>query len=191
MLIKIVNYISHKLYYIFNRNKFAFLAPNAYVQKLLRIDGRENIYIGENVIIKKMTWLAAVPLTNAPVCSLKIEKGSVIGNFNHIYATGCIHIEENVLTADKVYIADNLHQYRDPHIPIMKQPILQLKSITIGCGSWIGENVCVIGANIGKHCTVGANAVVTHDIPDYSVAVGIPAKVIKKYNHQICQWEEV
>jgi acetyltransferase-like isoleucine patch superfamily enzyme len=174
---------------MFNRDKFAFLAPNAFVQKLLRIEGKENIYIGENVVIQKMTWLAAVPITKYSRCCLKIEKGSIIGNFNHIYATECIHIEENVLIADKVYIADNLHQYTEPYIPIMKQPILQLKSIKIGSGSWIGENVCIIGANIGKHCIIGANAVVTNDIPDYSVAVGIPAKVIKRYNHQMCQWE--
>jgi acetyltransferase-like isoleucine patch superfamily enzyme len=61
----------------------------------------------------------------------------------------------------------------------------------IGEGSWLGENVCVIGASIGKHCVIGANSVVTKDIPDYSVAVGIPAKVIKKYNFNKCEWEKI
>lgn len=54
------------------------------------------------------------------------------------------------------------------------------KLFCIGEGSWIGENVCVCGANIGKHCVIGANSVVTKDIPDYSVAVGCPARIIKK-----------
>jgi len=51
--------------------------------------------------------------------------------------------------------------------------------------------VCVIGASVGKHSIVGANSVVTSDIPDYSIAVGAPAKVIKQYNHQTNQWERI
>ena len=52
----------------------------------------------------------------------------------------------------------------------------------IGDGSWIGTGSVVLpGATIGKHCTIGANSVVTGDIPDYSVAVGAPARVIKRY----------
>ena len=58
----------------------------------------------------------------------------------------------------------------------------------IGEGSWLGEHVCVIGASIGKHCVIGANAVVVHDIPDYSVAVGAPARVIKKFNEDSNSW---
>lgn len=60
--------------------------------------------------------------------------------------------------------------------------------MVIGEGSWIGENVCVIGASVGRHCVIGANAVVTKDIPDYSVAVGAPARVIKKYNFNRGAW---
>ena len=61
----------------------------------------------------------------------------------------------------------------------------------IGEGTWLGEGVCVIGAKIGKGCVIGANAVVTKDIPDYSVAVGSPAKVIKKYNSDTKRWEKL
>ena len=48
--------------------------------------------------------------------------------------------------------------------------------------------MCVIGAKIGKHCVIGANSVVTKDIPDYCIAVGIPAKVIKRYDFEKKQW---
>ena len=54
----------------------------------------------------------------------------------------------------------------------------------------LGENVCVIGAS-GKHSIVGTNSVVTSDIPDYSIAVGTPAKVIKQNNHQTNKWERI
>ena len=76
-------------------------------------------------------------------------------------------------------------------VPIKEQGIIQKKDVYIGDGSWLGENVCVIGASIGQHCVIGANSVVTKDIPDYSVAVGSPAKVIKRYNPETKQWGKV
>lgn len=102
-----------------------------------------------------------------------------------------MHIHKSALLAEHVYISDNLHGYSNINVPIKDQPLTQLRDVNIGEGSWIGENVCIIGASIGKNSVVGANSVVTHDIPDYCVAVGIPAKVIKKYNLDSCLWEKV
>jgi len=76
-------------------------------------------------------------------------------------------------------------------MPILKQPIKQLPPMTIGDGTWLGENVCVLGVSIGKNCVIGANSVVTKEIPDYSVAVGAPARIIKKYNLNTNRWEKV
>lgn len=56
----------------------------------------------------------------------------------------------------------------------------------IGEGSWLEVNVCVMGATIGKHCVVGANSVVIHDIPDYCVVVGI----VKRYDFATKQWRK-
>lgn len=156
----------------------------------LQLDGKKNISIGKYVSIHYKSWLAAMPLTGEKV-ELVIEDGTVIGHFAHIYATRSIHIEKKVLIADKVYISDNLHGYENPKLPIIDQPIVQKKPVIIGEGSWIGENVCIIGASVGKHCVIGANSVVTKDIPDNSVAVGSPAKVIKKYNSETKLWEKV
>ena len=64
-------------------------------------------------------------------------------------------------------------------------------TVEIGEGSWLGENVCVLGTHIGKHCVIGANSVVTKDIPDYSVAVGIPAKVIKRFDLESKSWRRI
>lgn len=156
----------------------------------LEIDGPRNISIGNDVIIGYKSWLAAMPLTGNNA-KLVIEDGCRIGNFNHIYSTRGIVIRKNVLTADKVYISDNLHGYEDIITPIYLQPIVQKNDVEIGEGSWLGENVCVIGAKIGKHCVIGANSVVTKDIPDYSVAVGTPAKVIKQYDFNCNSWKKV
>lgn len=64
--------------------------------------------------------------------------------------------------------------------------------IRIGAGAWVGTHVAIIGAvHIGRNCVIGANSVVTQDVPDYCVAAGIPARVIKRYNQQTNCWEKV
>lgn len=191
MINRIFNFLNRKWFFLLNKNQFKLIASTAVVRRLLRIEGKQNISLHENVIIQKMTWLAAVPLTGATKCHLEIGKGSIIGNFNHIYATGEIIIGENVLTADKVFITDNSHHFENPEIPIMHQGIKQLEKVTIGNGAWLGENVAVLGVCIGKNCVIGANSVVTTAIPDYCVAVGSPARVIKKYNIDLKKWEKV
>ena len=156
----------------------------------LHLDGCKNIFIGDRCTIGYKTWLAAVPKTGRNV-RLTIGDRCAIGNFNHIYATRSVVLHNDVLTADKVYISDNLHGYEDIGTPIWAQPIMQNGEVEIGEGSWLGENVCVLGAKIGKHCVIGANSVVTKDIPDYSVAVGAPAKVIKHYNFDENEWKKI
>ena len=187
---KLLGRIFRNLFLFFNRWRFKHVGTKVRVYKPLSIDGIENITLENNVTVHKLTWLAAMPLTGNNV-QLIIQEGTTIGHFNHIYATNSVIIERNVLTADKVYISDNLHSYEDIELPVLKQPIKQCSPVVIGEGSWIGENVCVIGASIGKHCVVGANSVVTHDIPDYSIAVGVPARVIKKYNFSSQKWDSI
>jgi len=153
-----------------------------------KLDKPKNIYIGNKVSLGRMTWLAANALTDNNNCRLTIGDGTYIGNFAHIYCTSKIEIGQNVLFADRVYITDNLHSYQDIHAPIIAQPILQLNEVYIGNGAWIGENVCIIGANIGKQSVIGANSVVTKSIPDYCVAVGSPAKIIKRYSFDQQAW---
>lgn len=167
------------------------VSPSAVVQRLMRVDGAANIHIGPGAIVQQGSWLAAVPLTGAQQCRLEIRAGSVIGHFNHIYCTRSITIEEDVLTADKVYISDCAHSYADIETPVVRQPIVQLRDVVIGRGAWLGENVCVIGARVGRGSVVGANSVVTEDIPDYCVAVGAPARVVKRYNQTTKQWEKI
>lgn len=188
LIMRISEYIWKRLWWLFNTWRFKKLEISSYIDRPLRINGSKNIEIEKNVLINYKTWLAASPLTDNNKPILKIKEGAVIGSFNHIYATNKIIIEENVLIADKVYITDNLHCYEDIKVPIKNQKIIQLNQVTIGAGSWLGEHVCVIGANIGKNCVIGANSVVTKNIPDYCVAVGSPAKIIKKYDIDQKKW---
>ena len=177
-----------KFFYRFILKK---VGKKSIIFKPLKIIGPQNILIGNNVEILESAWLSSTPLTGSCNSLLEIKDGTSVGHYCHIYSTKKIIIEEKVLLADKVYISDNSHTFDKINVPVIDQKIKQLNSVNIGAGSWIGENVCIIGAKIGKQCIIGANSVVLSDIPDYSIAVGSPAKVIKKYDFKIKKWEKV
>ncbi len=123
--------------------------------------------------------------------SLKIGTDCVFGYNNHITSVRSVLIGDYVLTANNVYISDNMHSYEDVTQPIVKQPVKFKGAVSIGNGTWIGENACILGVSIGMNCVIGANAVVTHDIPDFSVAVGNPAVVIRQFDRQNQQWKDI
>lgn len=179
------------LYAILNRCLYGSIRLDSRIFSPLKVTGKRNIYFGRAVTIEYKSWLTALAIENGVVPRLEIGDGSIIGHFNHIYATKSIKIGKNVLTADRVYISDNLHAYEDINTPIMHQEVKQINVVEIGDGSWLGEGVCVLGAKIGKGCVIGSNSVVTKDIPDYCVAVGAPARVIKRFNFTTQKWEKV
>lgn len=179
--------VLNRQYYRKHLQKFG---TNSYIIRPLKMSGRKYIIVHENVIIAHYSWLMAIPLDANKGCKLEIGKGCNIGHYNHICATEAVIIEDDVLTADKVYISDNLHSYEDIHVPIKLQPIKQIATVVIGSGSWIGESACIIGAKIGRNCVVGANAVVTKDVPDYCVVAGAPAKIIKRYCLETQAWKK-
>lgn len=153
-----------------------------------KIDGYRFISIGNKVFLEQGTWLAAAPIDGSQQCLLSIGDGTYIGRYGHFYATKEIIIGKKVLIADKVYISDNQHGYQNVDQPVIDQQVLQLPAVEIGDGAWLGENACIIGASVGKNSVVAANAIVRKSIPDYCVAVGTPAKVIKRYNFESKQW---
>lgn len=181
--------ILSKFWGVLLRPYFGLAGRNLRIYSPLKIDGFKRIFLGENVSIGYRVWLAASNTTNKDV-EVVIGDGCRIGSFNHIYATGRILIGKNVLTAERVYISDNLHNYENPYVPILQQGVSQLNAVEIGSGTWIGENACIMGAKIGKNCIIGANAVVVKNIPDYCVAVGVPARIIKRYNTETGKWEK-
>lgn len=153
-----------------------------------KLEGARRIFIGNKVYINSGGWLACMPLTGNPHCRLSIGEGTYVGRFCHFYATSGITIGKKVLIADKVYLSDNLHGYKDSTVPVIDQPVEQLKEVIIHDGAWLGENVCVVGASVGKNSVVGANSVVTRDIPDYCVAAGAPAMIIKRFDPAKNEW---
>ena len=94
-------------------------------------------------------------------------------------------------TGQNAFVAGFNHGYNDGEINSSDQP-LDIRPVVIGDDSHVGANsVVVAGVTIGRRCQIGAGSVVTKDIPDFSIAVGNPAKIIKRYNHDTKQWEKV
>ena len=186
-MIHYINRVIYIIYYFLNVRQFHKLPFKAMVFFSVRVQGKKYISISKNSVIQRYGWLLALKIDNHEP-ELSIGKGCAIGDFCHITAVRKVQIENYVLMANHVYISDNLHAYQDINIPIIKQDVVFKSAVNIGTGTWIGENVCIIGASIGKNCVIGANSVVTKDIPDYCIAVGSPARIIKKFDHLQNSW---
>ena len=122
--------------------------------------------VGENTLIFN-------ELTVVLPKNVTIGSGCTIMNGVVMMGAGGITIENNVLIGAQAKLISNNHDVYD-------RAVLTVKPVLIKEGAWIGAGVSVLpGVTVGKYAVVGANSVVTKDIPDYAVAVGIPAKVVK------------
>lgn len=111
--------------------------------------------------------------------SLRIGDKAVFGKDNTVNCYLDVEIGSATLVADWVYVCDFDHITDDVHRPIKDQGIVKTP-VRIGPDCWIGTKVTVLrGTRVGRGCVLGAHAVVRGDIPDYSIAVGAPARVVR------------
>jgi len=104
---------------------------------------------------------------------------------------GPVTIGNDVMLAQNIVISGLNHNYSNIFIPTSFQKVTT-NEIIIDDETWIGSNSVILpGVHIGKHCVIGAGSVVTKNIPDFSVAVGNPAKIIRRYNAVTKQWEKL
>ncbi len=146
------------------------------------IDYLKEHYPGLERKVKRRDYLFHDP-------SVTIGDCTSFGRFCFITCTGRIKIGKAVIFSDRVYISDTDHRYEDPDLPILYQSLTKGGAVEIGDHSWIGTGVTVLNCSIGKHCVIGAHSLVTKDIPEYSVAAGTPARVIKRYDFETGQWQ--
>ncbi len=106
-----------------------------------------------------------------------------------IAAMSEIVIEDDVLFASNINMTDGLHGYENACEPYASQRMFRIAPIRINRGCWIGQNVVILpGVTIGEMSIVGANSVVTRSLPDRCIAVGSPARVIKKWEEGAGEW---
>ena len=136
------------------------------------------ISIGKNVEIRKGARLE----TRGDVSKQpKIEIGddTSIHFYFHCGAFQSVKIGKNVLIAGNVYITDHDHVFTNPDIPPLHAD-WDIKPVIIGDEVWIGEGAKILkGVQIGRRAVIGANAVVTRDVPPYTIVGGVPAKILK------------
>ena len=123
---------------------------------------------------------------------ITVSEGTQIGPYNAFAAIDRITVGRYVLFAPYVHVSDHSHGYQDVSKPVMHQPVFSNGRVVIEDGCWLGFGSHILsGVTIGKNSVIGANSLVTENIPPFSVAVGSPAKVIKRFNFERKRWDEV
>ncbi len=129
--------------------------------------------------------------------TLFIGENCEMGDMIHIVAHEKVEIGNNVLIASKCFISDTNHgiykgQNQDPPMTKPNKRELVSNPVKIGNNVWIGENVVILaGAQIGDGCIVGANSVVSKEIPHNSIVAGVPGRIIKQWNDKTKKWDKV
>lgn len=173
-----VRYILYSIYMCvrLRTKRVAFLFP---VSKIMN---PEFIEIDEGSSFGRLAVITTWPQTNQKPPKLKIGKNCNFGDFIHLTSSNSVTIGDNVLTGRWVTITDNSHGDTNREclkIPPEKRPIFSKGSVVIEDNVWIGDKVTILpNTRIGKGSIIGANSVVAHDIPAYSIVVGNPARIL-------------
>ena len=185
---------------------FANAPNNLFIDFPRRFNNPDRITIGDDVSFGPGTFLSAT--THYPTVRMRrpgddrpaqtFDPKITIGN--RVSATADLQlaavkeivIEEDVMFASNIHINDSFHGYKDVNQPFKYQPLMKIAPICIKRGCWIGQNTVISsGVTIGELSIIGANMVVTRDIPARCIAIGSPAKIIKKWNEKDQRWVDV
>lgn len=193
LVIKICNRLKYEISSRKNNLYWGDLGKHSKVIRPMRIIGKRFIHIGTSSVIMHDSRLEAVYSYAGDSFSpcIRIGDNVDIQQRVHITCAERVEIGNNVSILPDVLITDINHPYTDISLPPKMQK-LEYKPVYIGEETIIGMGARILpGVIIGKHCCIGTNAVVISNIPDYSVAVGIPAVVVKKYDFEQQKWCKV
>ena len=162
----------NRLRFELNRWRFHAAGKKGSLAASVRIHGRCAISIGDRVAFRENVLIAG----NG---SLYVGSGTAINEYTMIGCTEMISIGDNCMLAPYCYVLDVDHEFASTSIPIRDQGYRH-SPVKIGNDVWLGTGVVVTkGVTIGDGCIVAANSVVTKDIPPFSIAGGVPAKVLR------------
>jgi acetyltransferase-like isoleucine patch superfamily enzyme len=168
---------------------FASFGDGSMIVPPARVSRPDCIDIGQNTTILEHSWLSVVESIAGHRPHLSIGNRCSIGRFSHIACIGEIVIEDDVLTSERIFIGDTYHGYEDPNVAVIDQPMAPPEPVRIGRGAFLGVGSAVLrGVTVGEHGYVAAGAVVTDDVPPFTVVVGNPAKPIRRYDAERREW---
>ena len=183
-LTKVCHSLRDKTYTGFIRRRFAKFGDSIVMWHPYHLQGIQYVEIGDDTLFEKDLQLTVTVSSSQTPC-ISIGSHCLFRRGAHITASNLIKIGDHLLTGTNVLITDNSHGNTDVAsllIPPGKRDVVSKGGVVIGNNVWLGNNVCVLpNVNIGDGAVIGANSVVTHDIPAYSVATGNPAKIVKAF----------
>lgn len=165
-----------------NRHRFKEFGSQSLLAPDITLLSPQHISIGNNTSIMRHCVLETCPNGQLQP-NLTIGNNVSIGEYSHITCVHKIEIGEGLLTGRFVLITDNGHgnsSVKEADVPPILRPVHSNGPIMIGKNVWIGDKVTILpNVAIGDGAIIAANAVVTKDVPAYSIAAGCPAKIIK------------
>jgi acetyltransferase-like isoleucine patch superfamily enzyme len=135
--------------------------------------------VGEHTLLEPNVWLTA----SAPA-RIRIGSGTFLNLGVMVAATQLVEIGDHCMFANGCFVTDGNHRFDNPEQPVTWQGFSSRGPTRIGDNVWCGANVVVTsGVTIGERSVIGANSVVTDDVPPFSIAAGVPARVVRRVEY--------
>lgn len=172
------------------REKFLFLGKGVKAEGNVTVNRPDKVWLGDKVTLRQNACLAQTKGREEQKLRIKIADRSFVGRNSMLESFNQIILEEDVMLGPFVYISDSRHEYDNPFIPIRYQGFQSFENVlTIKRGAWIGAGAIILGdITIGCGSVIGANSVVSVDIPSHCVVMGHPARIYKIYHYKKKEW---
>jgi acetyltransferase-like isoleucine patch superfamily enzyme len=162
---------------VMRREAFVRWPVHGNVLEALRED---RLRVGAGALLEPGVWITA-----PRAARVRIGAGTFLNMGVMIASEQLVEIGDHCMLANGCFVTDSSHRYDDPEMPVPWQGFETKGPTRIGDNCWLGANVVVTsGVEIGERCVIGANSVVTKDIESYSVAAGVPAKVLRRIEYR-------
>jgi acetyltransferase-like isoleucine patch superfamily enzyme len=158
----------------------------------IRRSASNRIQIGDSVYIAPGTWLTVPESIIDDTPAIILESGCKIGRRCMISAKNRVCLESDVMLGPSVLITDHSHEFSNVDVPIHAQGLTRGGTVRIEKNCWLGYGAAVVCTSaelvLGRNSVVGANSVVTRSVPPFSVVVGNPARIVKRYDPLERKW---
>jgi acetyltransferase-like isoleucine patch superfamily enzyme len=136
--------------------------------------------IGPNTLFEPGVWITAPGQAR-----VRIGAGCILNLGVMVAAMNLVEIGSHCMFANGCFVSDAEHRFDDPQIPVPWQGFTSRGATRIGDNVWCGAGVVITsGITVGERCVIGANSVVTRDVPPFSVAAGAPARVLRTIEYE-------
>ncbi len=135
--------------------------------------------VGANTLLEPNVWLTAPGSAR-----IRIGSGTFLNQAVMVASSELVEIGDHCMLANGCFVSDAAHRFDDPHTPVPWQGFTSKGPTRVGDNVWCGAHVVITsGVTVGERCVIGANSVVTADIPAFSVVAGAPARVLRKIEY--------